>query len=79
MHTLHLQNNVHEYMLYAHHAYSIEQLTSSGATTTAGWEAGAEWLSPEANLDAAERGRKAATEGLRPTGGLEAAAAYEMG
>ena len=54
--------------------------TSSGVRTTAGWEAGAERLSPAGNLeDAAERSWKAATEGLGPTGGLEAAAEYVMG
>ena len=54
--------------------------TSSGAWTTAGWEAGAERLRPAENLeDAAERSWKAAAEGLGPTGGLDAAAEYEMG
>jgi hypothetical protein len=54
--------------------------TSSGVRTTAGWEAGAERLSPAGNLeDAAERSWKAATEGLGPTAGLEAAAEYVMG
>ena len=53
--------------------------TSSGARTTAGWEAGAERLRPAENLeDAAERSWKTAAEGLGPTGGLEAAAEYEM-
>ena len=54
--------------------------TSSGARTTAGSEVGAERLRPAENLeDAAERSWKAAAEGLGPTGGLDAAAEYEMG
>jgi hypothetical protein len=53
--------------------------TSSGARTTAGWEAGAERLRPDENLeDAAERIWKVAAEGLGMTGGLEAAAEYKI-
>ena len=51
-------------------------LTSSGAATTAGWEAGGERLRPAENLGAATaRGSKPA---VSPTGDLAAAAAYEM-
>ena len=58
----------------------MHMFTSSGAWTTAGWEAGAERLRPAENLeDAAESGWKAAAEGLGPTGGLDAAAEYGMG
>ena len=58
----------------------MRMFTSSGVRTTAGWEAGAERLSPAGNLeDVAERGWKAATEVLGPTAGLEAAAEYVMG
>jgi hypothetical protein len=53
----------------------VDIFTWSGARTTAGWEAGAERLRPAGNL---ARSWKAATEGLGPTGGFEAAAEYEM-
>ena len=56
-------------------------LTSSGAGTTAGFgsEAGVERSRPDENLGAAAgRGSKLATEGLGRTGGLAAAAAYEL-
>ena len=53
----------------------MDIFTWSGARTTAGWEAGAERLRPAGNL---ARSWKAATEGLGPTGGFEAAAEYEM-
>ena len=47
--------------------------------TTAGWEVGVEHLRPAENLEAAtERSSKPAAEVLGPTGGLEAAAEYEM-
>ena len=36
-------------------------------------------MGPAENLEDAAECRKAAAEGLGPTGGLEAAAAYEMG
>ena len=49
--------------------------TSSGASTTAGWEAGAEYLGAAGNFKDAAECRKAAAEGFGPTGGLEAAAA----
>ena len=67
--------------MHVHVHYDVQHMfTSSGACTTAGWEAGAERLRPAENLeDAAERSWKAAAEGLGPTGGLDAAAAYEMG
>ena len=55
-------------------------LTSSGgARTTAGCEAEAEYLGAAGNLEDAAECRKATAEGFGPTGGLEAAAAYEMG
>jgi len=54
-------------------------LTSSGAATTAGWEAGGERSRPAENLGgAAGRGLKPAAEGLGRTAGLAAAAAYEL-
>ena len=47
--------------------------------TTAGWEVGVEHLRPAENLEATtELTSKPAVEGLGPTGGLEAAAEYEM-
>ena len=80
---LHRRYNVHcaSQMRCALHCRCVHahMFTSSGVRTTAGWEAGAERLSPAGNLeDAAERSWKAATEGLRPTAGLEAAAEYVM-
>jgi hypothetical protein len=51
--------------------YSSKLTSSGGERTTAGWEAGAEYLGAAENLEDA-------AEGLVPTGGLEAAAAYEM-
>ena len=67
--------------MHVHVHYDVQHMfTSSGACTTAGWEAGAERLRPAENLeDAAERSWKAAAEGLGPTGGFDAAAEYEMG
>jgi hypothetical protein len=57
----------------------MRMFTSSGARTTAGWEAWAERLRPDENLeDAAERIWKVAAEGLGMTGGLEAAAEYKI-
>ena len=58
----------------------MHMLTSSGAGTTAGWEAGVERLRPAENLlgAATGRGSKPAAEGFGPTGDLEATAAYEM-
>ena len=57
----------------------MHMLTSSGAGTTAGWEAGVERSRPAENLGAAtERGSKPAAEGFGPTADLAAAAAYEM-
>ena len=58
----------------------MHMLTSSGAGTTAGWEAGVERLRPAEDLEGAtaERSTRPAAEGSGPTGGLEAAAAYEM-
>ena len=54
-------------------------LTSSGASTTAGWEAGGERSRPAENLGGATgRGLKPAAEGLGRTAGLAAAAAYEL-
>ena len=56
-------------------------ITSGGAGTTAGWKAGVEHLGPAENLEAAiERilGPIPAAEGLGRTGGLAAAAAYEL-
>ena len=54
-------------------------LTSSGASTTAGWEAGGERSRPAENLGGATgRGLKPAAEGLGWTAGLAAAAAYEL-
>ena len=56
-------------------AHDANAYTSSGARTTAGWERS----KPAENLGAATvRGSKTATEGLGRTGGLEAAAEYEM-
>ena len=57
----------------------MHMLTSSGAGTTAGWEA-VERLRLAKNLEGAtaERSTRPAAEGSGPTGGLEAAAAYEM-
>jgi hypothetical protein len=73
--TMHISNLLHCAYIYVHG----QIYTSSGARTTAGWEAGAERLRPAENLeDAAERSWKTAAEGLDPTGGLEAAAEYEM-
>jgi hypothetical protein len=54
----------------------MRMFTSSGARTTAGWEAGAERLRPAENLE--ERIWKVAAEGLGMTGGLEAAAEYKI-
>ena len=57
----------------------MHMLTSSGAATTAGWEAGMERLRPADNLGAATaRGSKPAAEGFGPTADSAAAAAYEM-
>ena len=54
-------------------------LTSSGASTTTGWEAGGERSRPAENLGGATgRGLKPAAEGLGRTAGLAAAAAYEL-
>ena len=56
----------------------MRMLTSSGAGTTAGLEAGVEHLGPAETLEGATaRGSKPAAEGLGPTD-LEATAAYEM-
>ena len=69
---------MHMRIMFVHDVQHM--FTSSGACTTAGWEAGAERLRPAENLeDAAERSWKAAAEGLGPTGGFDAAAEYEMG
>ena len=54
-------------------------VTSSWAWTSAGSEAGVERSRPDENLGAATgRGSKPAAEGLGRTGGLAAAAAYEL-
>ena len=76
MHTLH----VNMLRMRVHDSVYCSKLTSSGgARTTAGWEAGAEYLGAAGNLKDAAECRKAAAEDLGPAGGLEAAAAYEMG
>ena len=57
----------------------MHMLASSGAWTTAGWEAGVERSRLDENLGAATgRGSKPAAERLGRTGGLAAAAAYEL-
>ena len=58
----------------------MHMLTSSGAGTTAGWEAGVERLRPAENLGGAAtaRGLKPAAEGFGPTADLAAAAAYDV-
>ena len=72
VHALHLQ-------MFTCMPIIMLMLTSSGAATTAGWEAGVERLRPAENLGGATaRGSKPAAEGFGPTADLAAAAAYEM-
>ena len=72
MHALHLQR-------FTCMPIIMHMRTSSGAATTAGWEAGVERLRPAENLGGATgRGLKPAAEGFGPTADLAAAAAYEM-